>query len=344
MEEYRGVWVFVEHEGGKIARVSKELLGKGSELASSLGQSLAAVLIGYEVKSLAEDLFAHGAEEVYLCEHEELKSYRTMPYTRVLSQLVELYTPNIILFGATTMGRDLAPRLAARIQTGLTADCTDLRIEDHTDPVTGKTYPKLLYQIRPAFGGNIIATIVSPYHRPQMATVRSGVMRALPPDPNRKGKIIVHQPTFDAGDMRGAVIEKVMGKGEKVNLEDAKVIVSGGTGVSKDPGKGFALIRELAELLGGEVGASRKAVEAGYIDRSHQVGQTGTSVRPRLYIACGISGSVQHLAGMHESENIVAINPDPRANIFNYSHFCIVGDLFEELPKLIEKVKKLKGF
>jgi len=332
----RGVFVFAEQDGGQIADVSLELLSKARDLAAALGQHVAAVLCGHNLVRQPQQLIACGADVVYVADHPELEVYRTLPYARVVCQVVEGAKPEIVLFGASPTGRDLAPRVASRLRTGLTADCTNLRIGDHTDPVSKTDYKNLLYQIRPAFGGNIIATIVTPNHKPQMATVREGVMVMPEPDPSRTGEVVPVKVTLDDEAELVQIIERV--KAERtVNLKGAKVVVSGGAGVRSS--EGFELIRELAHVLGGEVGASRAAVDAGYIGRDHQVGQTGTTVRPKLYIAAGISGSVQHRAGMVESSKILAINTDPEAPIFAFAHYGIVGDLFEVIPMMIDAFK-----
>ncbi len=331
-----GVLVFAEQDGGKTAEVSLELLSKGRELADALHKPLAAIYLGHPVEDQPRTLITHGCDIVFVAEDPRLALYTTLPYARVISDLIERVKPEVVLFGASPTGRDLAPRVASRLRTGLTADCTNLRIADHTDPVRGTEYKNLLHQIRPAFGGNIIATIVTPEHRPQMASVREGVMRMPEPDPTRTGDVVAVEVCLDAEADAVKIIERV--KAERtINLKGAKVIVSGGAGVGS--AEGFELIRELARVLGGEVGASRAAVDAGYISRDHQVGQTGTTVRPKLYIAAGISGSVQHRAGMSESGTIVAINTDPEAPIFSFAHYGIVGDLFEVIPMMIEAHK-----
>ena len=331
-----GVFVFAEQDGGKLAEVSLELLSKGRELADALGQHLAAVLCGHGLTEQPQQLIACGCDLVYVADDPRLAVYTTLPYARVVSEVVEAGKPDVVIFGASPAGRDLAPRVASRLRTGLTADCTNLRIGDHTDPVRKTEYKNLLYQIRPAFGGNIIATIVTPEHKPQMATVREGVMRMPTADPARKGQIVPVKVTLGPEADAVRVIERVKAE-RKVNLKGAKVIVAGGAGVGS--AEGFRLVRELAHTLGGEVGASRAVVDAGFIARDHQVGQTGTTVRPKLYIAAGISGSVQHRAGMAESSKIVAINTDPDAPIFSFAHYGIVGDLFEVIPMMIEAFK-----
>ena len=328
--EYKGVWVYAEQSEGKVKSVALELLSEGRKLADKLGEELAAVLIGKDVSHLTDTLFAYGADKVYLVEHELLERYNSDAYTAMLTGVISKYKPSIMLYGATLNGRDLAPRIAARLRVGLTADCTGLDI----------TEEGLLLQTRPAFGGNIIATIVTPEHRPQMATVREGVMRMPEPDPTRTGDVVAVKVCLDAEADAVKIVERV--KAERtVNLKGAKVIVSGGAGVGS--AEGFELIRELARVLGGEVGASRAAVDAGYISRDHQVGQTGTTVRPKLYIAAGISGSVQHRAGMSESGTIVAINTDPEAPIFKVADYGIVGDLFKVVPALTEEFRKRLG-
>jgi electron transfer flavoprotein alpha subunit len=331
-----GVFVFAEQDGGRVAEVSLELLSKGRELADALGQHLAALLLGHRIAEQPKQLIAFGCDVVHVADDPRLAVYTTLPYARVVAEVIQGAKPEVVIFGASPVGRDLGPRVASRLRTGLTADCTNLQIGNHTDPVRGTEWKNLLYQIRPAFGGNIIATIVTPNHRPQMATVREGVMRMPKADPSRTGRVV--QVKVQLGDEAEVVriIERV--KAERtVNLKGAKVVVSGGAGVGSS--EGFELIRELARTLGGEVGASRAAVDAGFIGRDHQVGQTGTTVRPKLYIAAGISGSVQHRAGMSESSKIVAINTDPGAPIFSFAHYGIVGDLFEVIPRMIEAYK-----
>jgi electron transfer flavoprotein alpha subunit len=336
MTENRDVWVFVEQNEGQIAGVSLELLGKGRGLADILGSRLVALLCGDQVCELAQEVIHCGANQVLLADHPELAQYRTLPYSRVTANLVRERRPYIFLIGATPAGRDLAPRIASAVQAGLTADCTDLQIGDYLLRKDNKLYKDLLYQIRPAFGGNLIATIVNPDTRPQMATVREGVMHPLPPDPTRSGQVEMVTPQFEPGDFALQVLSRQV-RPPSVHLKDAPVIVAGGGGVNGP--EEFELIQELANLLGGEVGASRAAVDAGLIGREHQVGQTGTTVRPRLYIAAGISGAVQHRAGMDQSNKIIAINSDPAAPIFQVAHYRIVGDLGEVLPLLIQALR-----
>lgn len=333
MAEHGDVWVFAEQDRGVLNRVALELLGKARELADTLGSRACAVLIGRDVEPLAESLFAHGADVVYLAEHPDLHDYLTLPYTRVMVDLVREHQPEIVLYGATIIGRDLAPRIASALTTGLTADCTDLQIGDHEDRRTGKVYRNILYQIRPAFGGNIMATIVGPEHRPQMATVREGVMPMGEPRASHNGRLVRFRPTLSPAEMAVQIIDKVVQE-KPVDLRGARIIVSGGAGVGSK--EGFQLIQQLADTLGGAVGASRAAVDAGYIDKMHQVGQTGTTVRPALYIACGISGQIQHRAGMQESGKIIAINLDPQAPIFQVAHYAICGNLHQVIPMMIK--------
>ena len=333
MSEVGPVWVYAEQEEGTLAEVGLELLSKGRQLADELGTHLGAMLLGADVQDLAGRLIAQRADEVLLADDPRLRFYATLPYARVVTEMIREYAPHVVLFASSHIGRDLAPRVASALRVGLTADCTDLRIGSYTDPETGKTYEKLLLQIRPAFGGNIIATIVSPHHRPQMATVREGVMRLADPDPHRQGTVLPFPVHLEGEDTVVEVVERAREE-RTVNLKGANIIVSGGGGVgSKD---NFDLVHQLAAVLGAEVGASRVAVGSGYIGREHQVGQTGTTVRPKLYIAAGISGSVQHRAGMDGSARILAINTDPSAPIFSVAHYGIVGDLHEVVPRLIK--------
>jgi electron transfer flavoprotein alpha subunit len=328
------VWVYAEQHDGELAEVSLELLGKGGELARKLEVKLAAVILGDAVKGLAAKLVSYGADKVYVVESPALKDYRTLPYSRAAAALVREREPQIVLFGATTTGRDIAPRIASELKVGLTADCTNLKIGDYQKK--DAAYKDILYQIRPAFGGNIIATIVCPDHRPQMATVREGVMKMSEPDPARKGEIVAVAPEIGA-ELLVAEIAKRVKQEKTVDLKGARIIVSGGMGLgSKD---NFKLIHQLAHVLGGTVAGSRAAVDAGFVPKDHQVGQTGTTVRPTLYIAVGISGQIQHLAGMSESNRIVAINADASAPIFNVAHYGIVGDLNEVIPRFIEAYK-----
>jgi electron transfer flavoprotein alpha subunit len=343
------VWVFVEQHEGVAAEVSLELLGRARELAGTLGANVGAVLAGAgeAVQALAPALIARGADVVYLADHDAFAQYLALPHTRLVCHLIGVHQPQIVLYGATTTGRDLAPRVASALRTGLTADCTDLRIGDHT--IKDVAYRDLLFQIRPAFGGNIIATIISPEHRPQMATVREGVMVMPTADPRRTGTIVpidVQRVTaagdtdipdgpvrLTDADFAVRLIDRAQAE-KRVDLKGAHIVVSGGAGVGSR--EGFALVEALAHALGGVFGASRAAVDAGWVSHDHQIGQTGTTVRPKLYIACGISGSVQHRAGMDQSARILAINDDPGAPIFSVAHYGIVGDLHKVIPMLIQ--------
>ena len=330
------VWVFIEQEGGKIADVSLELVCKGCELAKRLKIKTEAVLLGDGVEKSAEQLFHYGCDTVYLVEDPRLEPFTALPYAKVLVDLLKKHRPNILLFGATMKGRELAPRVASTMLAGLTADCTDLKIDDFEDKVNKKSYKDKLMQIRPAFGGNIIATIVNTWDDPQMVTVREGVMKMTAPDLSRKGKIVKIKPELTDADAVVKVIERIREE-KSVDLKKSQIIVAGGYGVGSK--NNFKLIYQLAEALGADVGASRAAVDAGWIDHDHQVGQTGVTVRPKLYIACGISGSVQHRAGMAESKKIIAINTDPDAPILSVAHYGIVGDLNVVIPQMIKAFK-----
>ena len=335
MNRLRVVWVFVEQEKGCIAAASLELLSKARELAEELDGRVCALLFGHGIPDLAERVIHHGADLVLLADHPELALYRTLPYARVAIDLVREREPYIFLLGATPIGRDLAPRIASAVWAGLTADCTALQIGDFERK--GKVYDDLLYQIRPAFGGNVIATIVNPEMHPQMATVREGVMRLGEPDSTRRGDVEQIESQFDERDLALQVLGREM-RTPCCDLKGASVIVAGGAGV--DSQENFQLVRELARVLGGEVAASRAAVDAGFISQEHQVGQTGVTVHPRLYIACGISGAVQHRAGMDQSSKIIAINTDPNAPIFQIAHYKIVGDLNKVIPWMIRTYRE----
>ncbi len=330
------VWVYAEQEDGNLHDVALELCGKARLLADQLGVRVGAVLPGWNMRELAFRLIAHGADKIYHVHDPRLEHYRTMPYARVMCQLIEKHKPQIVLYGATPMGRDLAPRIASKLRAGLTADCTDLDIGDHEEKSAKKVHKNLLLQIRPAFGGNIIATIINPERWPQMATVREGVMRLGDGDPGRTGEIIDENIEFNDFDLAVHVIERHREE-RKVDLKAARIIVAGGGGVGSE--EGFRLIHGLAGALGGTVGASRAAVDGGFIAKDHQVGQTGTTVRPALYVACGISGQVQHRAGMEESAKIIAINWDREAPIFSVAHYGIVGDLRKVIPMMIKAIK-----
>ncbi len=332
------VWVFIEQRGGKAADVSFELLSKGYKLAKTMNGVLKSVVIGQNVKKLAEETFRYGADEALLVDDAALNNFRTLPYSRILTSLVQERMPRIVLFGATIIGRDLAPRVASATRSGLTADCTDLQISDIT--YLRKNYQQLLLQIRPAFGGNIIATIITPDNPVQMATVREGVMEMHPLEKPKKGTITSVSYIPDSIDDVVKIIEQHREE-SKVNLKAAPIIIAGGYGMQTK--ENFKLIHELAHALGAEVAGSRAAVDAGFIPPERQVGQTGVTVRPKLYIAVGISGAIQHRAGMQESNKIIAINNDPDAPIFGVCHYGIVGDAMDVLPKFIEVYKnKLK--
>jgi electron transfer flavoprotein alpha subunit len=331
------VWVFAEQEDGSLADVSLELCGKARELADRLGVQAGVVLPGYGVEGLAGRLIAQGAGTVYLADDPRLAHYQTAPYAAVLSALVERHRPQIVLYGATPLGRDLAPRVASALRAGMTADCTDLDISDVEDPKTKTLHKNLLLQIRPAFGGNIIATIVNYDHWPQMATVREGVMAMREPDPSRRGRIVREPIELDPSLLALRLLERHI-EPRKVNLKGARVIVAGGGGVGSK--ENFKLIHDLAGAIAGAVGASRAAVDSGWIGKEHQIGQTGTTVRPALYIAVAISGAVQHRAGMEESAKIVAINQDAQAPIFSVAHYGIVGDFRQILPRMIKALKE----
>ncbi|MBU1902770.1 MAG: electron transfer flavoprotein subunit alpha [Proteobacteria bacterium] len=322
-----GVWVFAEQRGGFLNRVSLELLGKAQELAGTLNQSVSALLLGSRIAGISDTLMEYGADNVYLVEHTNLKDYRTIPYTDVIGELIAKYKPDILLMGATHIGRDLAPRVSRRVGVGLTADCTELSIDPDE---------RILLQTRPAFGGNVMATITNRYSRPQMATVRPGVMEALR-KPENKGNVIRHKVSLTQKGIGTKVLEIVKEAKKVVDLSEAKIIVAGGRGVGD--AKGFKVLEKLAGLVGGEVAGTRVAVEEGWIPADRQIGQTGQSVRPELYIACGISGAIQHRAGMMNSRYIVAINKDPRAPIFQVADWGIVGDLHELVPTMIHQLK-----
>ncbi len=317
--------------------VALELCGKARELADQLGVGVGAVLPGANLRESAKRLIAQGADNVYLVDDSRLEHYQTGPYARVLSTLIEKHRPQIVMYGATPLGRDLAPRVASQMRAGMTADCTRLDIGDVTDPKTKTEHKNLLLQIRPAFGGNIIATIVNYDRWPQMATVREGVMPLREPDDSRQGQVIEETVEIDEAELALRVIEQHR-EPRTVNLKSARLIVAGGAGVGGK--EGFDLIRELAGALGGAVGASRAAVDSGFIGKEHQVGQTGTTVRPALYIACGISGAVQHRAGMEEAAKIIAINSDPDAPILSIAHYGIVGALNTVIPMMVQAIKE----
>ncbi len=328
---YKGLWVFAEQRNGKVVPVAYELLGEGRRLADALETELAAVLMGTGLDGEAKALIAAGADKVYLYEDALLNEFHEDAYADALSDLVNKHKPEIILAGATSIGRAFVPLVATRVRTGLTADCTMLGVD---------LEKRNLLQTRPAFGGNIMATIVCPGYRPQMATVRPGVMKRLAADQSRNGEIIKSGPASPMTS-KTRLVEVIEEAGHKINISEAEVIVAGGRGMGNE--KGFALLKELADALGGVLGASRAAVDAGWLPYPHQIGQTGRTVSPRIYFACGISGAIQHLAGMQSSDVIIAINKDKDAPIFSVADYGIVGDVFEIIPMLIQKVKQARG-
>ena len=329
IKNYKGIWVFIEQKNGKIQSISYELLGKAHELAQKLNCEVSGVAIGNNLDDQIDELFWHGADNIYLVQAPEIANFQDDPYTNILVELVKKYKPEILLCGATSIGRSLVARVAIKIKAGLTADCTGLDI----DPVK-----KILLQTRPAFGGNIMATIISPNYRPQMATVRHKVMQPMAPDKKRKGKIIREDYDSSVYASRTKLLDIVEEVESLVNLAEADIIVSGGRGMGGP--ENFKIIKELAHVLGAAVGSSRAAVDAGWMPYSHQVGQTGRTVAPKIYFACGISGQIQHIVGMSSSKIIIAINKDPDAPIFKYATYGIVGDLFQIVPALTKKFKE----
>lgn len=333
------VIVYCEIEDGQILDVSLELLTKGKQLAEKLNTGLDAVVIGSDLEEIGKQVFPYGVDRLYLADDQRLYPYSTLPHAAIIRALYKEINPEIAIFGATSIGRDLAPRIASALKCGLTADCTSLEIGDHEDKKEKKIYQNLLYQIRPAFGGNIIATIINPETRPQMATVREGVMKKEIFSITHKGKTI----TLDVDkytredDFILKIIDRHIEK-KKIDIKNAQIIVSGGYGMGSK--ENFQLLYELAEVVGGDVGGSRAAVDAGYIPHERQIGQTGVTVRPKLYIACGISGAVQHRAGMDQSAMIISINKDPEAPINKIADYAIIGDVAEVLPKMIKYYKK----
>ena len=327
---YRGVWVWIEQHYGTAASVAWELMGQGRQLASDLGVELAACVLGHNTEALVQEALRYGADQVYVVDDPTLAVYRTIPYVAALAPIVRQYRPEIFLAGATNRGRDLAGALATELDTGLTADCTGLTIDEK----------RQLQQTRPAFGGNIMATILTPNHRPQMATVRPRVFAKPEPAAPHSDKIVRGKPMMLEEQVTSKVVDFIVEE-SSVNIADARIIVSGGRGVGGPDG--FKPLRELAEVLGGAVGASRAAVDAGWIPYAHQVGQTGRTVRPDLYIACGLSGSIQHMAGMQTSRVIVAINKDPEAPIFTIANYGLVGDLFQIVPALTRQFRAKLG-
>lgn len=339
MAEQNNLIVYCEYEDGKIADVSLELLTKGRSLADKLGIKLEAVVAGDKLDKIEEQLFPYGVDTVYKVEDKRLYPYTSLPHSSILINLFKEIKPQIAFMGATSIGRDLGPRVSSALHSGLTADCTALEIGPHTDPKSKKEYDNLLYQVRPAFGGNIVATIVNPECRPQMATVREGVMKKEIHDPDYMGVVV----NLDANkytapeDYIVDIVDRHVAK-SKINLKGAPIVIAGGYGVGSK--ENFNLLFKLADLLGGEVGASRAAIDAGWVDHERQIGQTGVTVRPKLYIACGISGQVQHVVGMQDSAIIISINPDENAPINELADYVIRGKVEEVVPKLINYYKK----
>ena len=343
LEEYKGVYVFAQQVDNELSGIAFELLGKAKELASDLGTDVTAVLIGSDVKGLTDELAEYGADKVIVVDDPELKEYRTEPYAHALSSVINEYKPEIVLVGATAIGRDLGPRVSARVQTGLTADCTVLEIGDFPiNAIPGqedKQKHNQLLMTPPAFGGNTIATIACPAHRPQMATLRPGVMQKIEPVKGAKAEVIEYNPGFTPDNKYVEILDIVKDLSDTVDIMDAKILVSGGRGVGSK--ENFAMLQDLADVIGGTVSCSRAVVDNGWMPKELQVGQTGKTVRPNVYFAIGISGAIQHTAGMEESDIIVAINKDETAPIFDVADYGIVGDLNKIVPKLTEALKEV---
>ncbi|PVE15181.1 electron transfer flavoprotein subunit alpha [Clostridium perfringens] len=328
--DFNGVWVFAEQREGQLQKVSLELLGEGRKIADKLGSKLTALLIGNKVKNLVEDLSRHGADEVLVVDAPELEHYTTDGYTKAICELANAKKPNIIFIGATFIGRDLGPRVAARLETGLTADCTSLDVDVESGD---------LLATRPAFGGNLMATIVCPDHRPQMATVRPGVFEKLPLGEN-DATVENVEIKFNSNDIRTKIVEIIKEHKDIVDISEANVLVAGGRGIGSE--ENFKMLKELAEVMNGSIAASRAAVEKGWVDKDYQVGQTGKTVRPNIYVACGISGAIQHAAGMQDSDMIIAINKDANAPIMKIADYAIVGDVNKVVPEFIAQLKAMK--
>ena len=333
LKDYSGVWVFAEHRQGALMNVVFELLGEGRRLADETSTHLAAVLCGGDQEALGAQLIAAGADKVICCQNPLLDTYTTEAYAKAMVTAIRTHKPEIVLYGATHIGRDLAPRIAAVVGTGLTADCTGLAIDPED---------KKLLQTRPAFGGNLMATIICPEHRPQMATVRPGVMARAAADPARKGELVPLPVDIQPNEVRTRVVDVVRELDSRVSLADAEIVVTGGKGLGTP--EGFALLEKLAVLLGGGVGATRACVDLGWIPQRHQVGQTGATVRPRVYIACGVSGAIQHLVGMQDSDYIIAINKNADAPIFDVADYGLVGDLYQIVPELIARLEEERAW
>ncbi|MDC4245133.1 electron transfer flavoprotein subunit alpha/FixB family protein [Clostridium perfringens] len=328
--DFNGVWVFAEQREGQLQKVSLELLGEGRKIADKLGSKLTALLIGNKVQNLVEDLSRHGADEVLVVDAPELEHYTTDGYTKAICELANAKKPNIIFIGATFIGRDLGPRVAARLETGLTADCTSLDVDAESGD---------LLATRPAFGGNLMATIVCPDHRPQMATVRPGVFEKLPLGEN-DATVENVEIKFNSNDIRTKIVEIIKEHKDIVDISEANVLVAGGRGIGSE--ENFKMLKELAEVMNGSIAASRAAVEKGWVDKDYQVGQTGKTVRPNIYVACGISGAIQHAAGMQDSDMIIAINKDANAPIMKIADYAIVGDVNKVVPEFIAQLKAMK--
>ncbi len=343
IEEYKGVYVFAQQVDNEVSSIALELIGKGKALAEDLGEEVTAVLVGSDVMGLTDILAEYGADRIIVIDDPELKDYRTEPYTHAIASVIEEFKPEIFLIGATAIGRDLGPRVCARVHTGLTADCTQLDIGDFPlTPQEGKeTLHNQLLMTRPAFGGNTIATIACPDFRPQMATVRPGVMQKLPREAGRKAEIIEYNPGFVPNDNYVEIMEIVKAVSNVADIQDAKILVSGGRGVGSP--ENFKILDDLAEAIGGTVSCSRAVVDAGWKPKDMQVGQTGKTVRPHVYFAIGISGAIQHVAGMEESDIIIAINKDESAPIFEVADYGVVGDLNKIVPLLTQKIKEAKA-
>lgn len=328
--DFNGVWVFAEQREGQLQKVSLELLGEGRKIADKLGSKLTALLIGNKVQNLVEDLSRHGADEVLVVDAPELEHYTTDGYTKAICELANAKKPNIIFIGATFIGRDLGPRVAARLETGLTADCTSLDVDVESGD---------LLATRPAFGGNLMATIVCPDHRPQMATVRPGVFEKLPLGEN-DATVENVEIKFNSNDIRTKIVEIIKEHKDIVDISEANVLVAGGRGIGSE--ENFKMLKELAEVMNGSIAASRAAVEKGWVDKDYQVGQTGKTVRPNIYVACGISGAIHHAAGMQDSDMIIAINKDANAPIMKIADYAIVGDVNKVVPEFIAQLKAMK--
>lgn len=343
----KGIFVVMEQRYGKVQNVGLELVGEATRLKEDLKDDVVAVLLGHDIKGEVDKIFHYGADKVVLVDDPMLKDYVTEPYTKAVCEVIKAFDPEIMLFGASSIGRDVAPRVASRVKTGLVADTTGLRMaktqeELGKEAAMGNATPeRALLMTRPAFGGNIMATLMCPRTKPQMATVRPGVMKMIAKDETRKGELVEFKVDFTAADMNVEIVEAVKSDKKSVDLTEAKLIVSGGRGVGS--AEGFDVIRDMADALGAEVGSSRACVDAGWIEKDRQVGQTGKTVRPDLYMACGISGAIQHVAGMENSELIIAINKNESAPIFEVADLGIVGDLKQILPKLADAVRKYKA-